>query len=281
MVKELQKIVALLAISLVFVVTVFGQTNRKASFSGVYAGVQVIYGYNNTSLYTHCYYFRPDGTFVKELEQPDWQTRIDGTFTVKGKVITLVENGEKPETMEITDDKTIQANGYVMGRFKVMNRVPANGYSRTSASGSGGIGTGTTYVGTASNSDFVFDGNGRFSNSSATSVAVIGSNVGGGSGNNKSGRGGYSIKDSLLTLNYDDGRVETKSLFYSEASSDSDVSVALINGSYFYAEKKSPIAEKEIVKESKVQNKPISSKERPVGQAKFGGPYAGVLLTPV
>jgi hypothetical protein len=255
-------------------------TQNAAKFSGVYAGIQVIYGYNNTSLYTHCYYFRPDGTFATELEQPDWQTRVDGKFTVAGDKISAWENGEKePDILEITDPATIQASGYVLGKFKVVNSIPADGFSRSSSASSGGNGTGVAYVGTSSSSDFVFDGKGNFSNNEGSSVAVIGSNVGGGGGNNSSFSGRYAIKDSVLTLNYPDGRTEVKSLFISDFS---NPVVALINGSYFFGSDK-PTAQTKVAPTPEPRKRPnptVSKKESPVQKGFTGGVYAGVLFRP-
>lgn len=94
MIKTFGKFSVCFCLLFAIAVVVSGQNPRKvapakerrsaqAKFSGVYAGVQVIGGFNGSTSYTHIYYFRPDGRFAAKLDQPDWQTRIDGKFTMQ------------------------------------------------------------------------------------------------------------------------------------------------------------------------------------------------------
>lgn len=235
------------------------KTASAAKFEGVYAGLEMSYGFGGMQTYTYAYYFRPDGTFASELDEPDWKTRVDGTFTVKGKIISLLRKGKtEPDTMEITDDRHID-DGFVLSKFEFTNAVPAKRLENKLAGGSGGISTGgaVPYVGVFSNRVFNFDGRGNFTNDSQSTVAVIGNNVGGGRTNNNKGGGTYTIKDSVLTLKYPDGTVAVKSFFYKDGSIPGEEIVAMINGQFYFDYDD---VEKSVI----VEKKKETSKESPV-----------------
>ncbi len=205
------------------------------------------------SLTTFTYYFRLDGTYAKDFDKPDWKTRVDGTYTLKGKTITLSEiQGDKPDTMEIQPDGDIDDGSYTLFKLNVMNSVPAKRLENKSASSSGGGMTGMTYVGVFSKDVLTFDGKGSFTNDGNTDVAIIGDAIGGGTSKSKNNIGSYSVKDSALTLNYPDGKKETVSFFYAEKPE----VMALINGSFYY-EYDEKDKEKTVVK---TENKPIENK---------------------
>lgn len=88
------------------------KTVTATELSGVYAAISVGFYLNNaTEINTHTYYFRPNGTFAAELDQPDWKTRVDGKYAINGKIVNVVKNGAKPETIEIQDDGTLKEEG--------------------------------------------------------------------------------------------------------------------------------------------------------------------------
>jgi hypothetical protein len=199
--------------------------------SGAYGGILLLPGLNGMTITTYTYYFRPDGTYATEFDKPDWKTRVDGTYTLKGRTITLSQmSGNKPDTMEIKDDGNLDDSSYTLHKLSIMNSVPAKRLENKSANSVGGMGTGMNYVGVFSNRIFIFDGKGSFSNDDSGSVAVIGENIGGGTSKNDVGGGTYTIKDSVLTLTYKNGKTDTRSFFYAEKPE----VMALINGSFYY-----------------------------------------------
>lgn len=245
MAKQSQNLILCVLVIFSFLLTTDAQTGRDrqnasktaaaataaAKFEGVYAGVLLTPGLNGLNLTTYTYYFRSDGTYATEFDKPDWKTRVDGTYTLKGSTITLSKmSGNQPDTMEIKADGDIDDGSYTLHKMNVMNSVPAKRLENKSASSVGGMGTGLAYVGVFSNRVFIFDGKGNFSNDDESTTAVIGDNIGGGTSGAKKGGGTYTIKDSVLTLRRSDGTTDTKSFFYSEKPE----VMALINGSFYY-----------------------------------------------
>ena len=207
------------------------KTSVTPKVNGVYGGILLLPGLNGMTITTYTYYFRPDGTYATEFDKPDWKTRVDGTYTLKGKTITLSKmSGKKPDTMEIKDDGNIDDGSYTLHKLNIMNSVPAKRLENKSASSVGGMGTEMTYVGVFSNRIFIFDEKGGFSNDDSRTVAVIGENIGGGNSKDNVGGGTYTIKDSVLTLTYKNGTTNTRSFFYAEKPE----VMALINGSFYY-----------------------------------------------
>ena len=208
-----------------------------AKFEGVYAGVELdASAGGGMEAYTYTYYFRPDGTYASKLNQPDWKTRVDGTYTLSGNTLTLIGKSGKPNTMEIRSSRKIKRGGLTLAKFDFMNKIPATRLETVSGSSAGGMETGMPSVGVFSNRHFVFDGRGNFSNDNRTAVAVIGGGIGGGGTNNNKGSGTYTIKDSVLTLKYADGTTLTKSFFYASKKPDQE-EAALINGNYYFEQK--------------------------------------------
>ena len=208
-----------------------------AKFEGVYAGVELdASAGGGMEAYTYTYYFRPDGTYAAKLNQPDWKTRVDGTYTLSGNTLTLIGKSGKLNTMEIRNSRKIKDGGLTLAKFDFMNTIPATRLETVSGSSAGGTGSGMPSVGVFSNRHFVFDGRGNFSNDNRTAVAVIGGGIGGGGTNNNKGSGTYTIKDSVLTLKYADGTTLTKSFFYASKKPDQE-EAALINGNYYFEQK--------------------------------------------
>jgi hypothetical protein len=200
--------------------------------TGVYAGTESSVGINGMQSFGRAYYFRPDGTYCSDLGKPDWKTRVNGTFTISGKKLFLTSNsGGKPNGISIIKDDYLSDEGTSLFKFAVMNSLPAQSFSHTMASSTGGAGTGTPYAGSYGQNGLSFDGKGHFSHSGFGSSMIAGDNVGGGSTKEFGGDGTYIIQESTLTLKYNDGKVVTKSFFYSG----DDPAMALINGSIYYA----------------------------------------------
>jgi hypothetical protein len=236
--------------------------------SGVYAGTESSMGVNGMQSFGRSYYFREDGTYCNDLGKPGWKTNVNGTYTITGKTLTLFSNkGYPPNKMEIIKDDYLSDGGTSLFKFDVMNRLPAQSFSHTMASSTGGIGTGTPYAGSYGQNDLSFDGKGHFSHSGFGSSMVAGDNVGGGSTKEFGGDGTYTIKESMLTLNYYDGKVVTKSFFYSG----DDPAMALINGSIYYAAEKKGNLETIKKQTSQTQQGTMKSEKRDVATKPSGG----------
>jgi hypothetical protein len=200
--------------------------------TGVYAGTESSVGINGMQSFGRAYYFRPDGTYCSDLGKPDWKTRVSGTYTISGKKLFLTSNsGGKPNGISIIKDDYLSDDGTSLFKFNVMNSLPAQSFSHTMASSTGGAGTGTPYAGSYGQNGLSFDGKGHFSHSGFGSSMIAGDNVGGGSTKEFGGDGTYTIQESTLTLKYNDGKMVTKSFFYSA----DEPAMALINGSIYYA----------------------------------------------
>jgi hypothetical protein len=213
------------------------KTNQViTTLNGAYAGssVPVFFPGGGSSSSSYRYYFRPNGTYTTELGEPNWQTRIDGNYRIANGKVKIIPNtlDEKPFEMDIEEEgASLVKGGNTLFKLNVMNSIPAVIVENSGGASSGGNGTGTTFVGVSFYGVYNFDGKGRFSNNSSSSSVISGANVGGGSSNESGGGGTYTIKDSLLTLKYDNGKVVKKSFFYIEFSHGG---TALIDGSLYY-----------------------------------------------
>jgi hypothetical protein len=206
------------------------------TLNGAYAGssLPVFFPGGGSSSSSYRYYFRPNGTYTTELDESNWQTRVDGTYKIISSkvIIQSKEVGEKSFEMDIEEDgASLVYGGNTLFKLNVMNNIPAVVVENSGGASSGGNGTGTTFVGVSFYGVYNFDGKGRFSNNASSSSVISGANVGGGSSNEIGGDGTYTIKDSLLTLTYNNGKVVKKSFFYIEFSHGG---TALIDGSLFY-----------------------------------------------
>ncbi|WP_276481574.1 hypothetical protein [Paraflavitalea pollutisoli] len=214
---------------------------QQAPVQGVYAGVELslstmMGGMNRTD---HVILFRNDGTFTDELEEADWQTAVKGIFVKKGNELLLTYHKKKRNGETRVVDYTINKSGtlsrgtYVLFEMEEANKIQPGGYRFSHMRGTGGIGTPTAYVGSSSNAYLHFDGKGRFSNESTTYTSVIGDNISGGSGSSKEGKGAYTLKDGLLTLTHDDGKV-TKHSFFSSPGGGKDGPMAVVDGRFYF-----------------------------------------------
>lgn len=241
MTKVFRKIIVLSCLLFAFSVYLTAQTKSQqkaiVTLNGAYAGNSLPrndpFG-GGMTIETFAFYFRPNGTYTDELDEPDWQTRIDGTYKITGNKVFIQSNlaGDDPEELEIKEDRTtLGYRGTVLLKLDIINSIPVVIVKNISASSSGGIGTDRVFVGVSTSNLFNFDGKGNFSNDSSGASFVSGENIAAGTARDNGGFGTYTIKDSLLTLNYKNGKVVKKSFFYSESGGDG---TALINGSFFF-----------------------------------------------
>lgn len=224
-----------LQILILFTAVFSSACQSSTSFAGVYAGVKLSLnplggGMNRTD---KVILFRKDKTFTDELDKKDWKTAVRGRYEIKGSDLILrYTNGDKDE-YTITKAGNLDGGNYVMFKMNLDNSVPKGTYVFKFISGSGGIATGTTYVGTSTRENLSFDGAGNFTTDRQSNTVIAGNNIGGGTNANSDGSGKYSVKDGILILKYSDGKTTTHSFFASAASGKSKA-MAVIDGSFYF-----------------------------------------------
>ena len=222
---------------LLIVTVAFSSSCRSAdAFPGVYAGVKLSLnplggGMNRTDIVI---LFRKDKTFTDQLEKKDWKTAVRGNYKVTGSSVELTfKNGEKT-TYKISRNGLLEGGGYVLFQMELDNSVPKGAYKFKFISGSGGIATGTTYVGTSSSRELNFDGAGNFSTDRQSTTLISGDNIGGGANSKSDGQGKYTLKEGTLTLKYDNGKTTTHSFFASAGDGKKNKPMAVIDGSFYF-----------------------------------------------
>lgn len=217
---------------------VYSQTGTGADV--VYAGRSFTWGMNMGS-YDMCILLRADGTFCEQLEETDWQTRITGRYRKikQGIYLEYLDKSVTNDTIEFDKDdegfETIYYGGAQMVKMLIPNKIPAGYYRYSSASSSGGVGTGIIYVGTSQYEGYNFYENGTFDRNSSGGVMVSGENIGGGSTSESSDKGKYTIKNGLLTLTHNDGTTNTHSFFYDD-NGEKEFMVAIDGSIFFYGD---------------------------------------------
>lgn len=222
-----------------FFLTITLSSSCKSSndFSGVYAGVRLSInplggGMNRTD---EVFLFRKDKTFTDQLNKKDWKTAIRGTYEIKGSELLLsYTNGDK-DNYTITKGGNLDAGTFVLFKMELDNSVPKGSYHFKFISGSGGMATGTIYVGTSTNKTLNFDGKGNFNTDRQSTTVISGNNIGGGTNTKSDGSGKYVLKDGVLTLHYDDGNSTTHS-FFASAGDGKNKAMAVIDGSFYFTE---------------------------------------------
>ncbi|RZK38430.1 MAG: hypothetical protein EOO90_22375 [Pedobacter sp.] len=220
---------------LLLLITVTGSCQSSSSFPGVYAGVRLslnpLGGGMNRS--DEVILFRSNKTFNDQLNKKDWKTAVRGKYEIKGsKVILSYTNGDKGD-LDITKGGNLDAGTYVMFKMELNNKVPKGAYEFKFISGAGGISTGTTYVGTSSRRELIFDGAGNFTTDRQSTTVIAGDNIGGGTNTKSDGGGKYTLKDGVLELNYDNGTRTTHS-FFASAGDGKAKAMAVIDGSFYF-----------------------------------------------
>jgi len=206
-------------------------------FAGVYAGVRLSInplggGMNRTD---EVFLFRKDKTFTDQLNKEDWKTAVRGTYEVKGNELHLsYTNGDK-DHFTITKGGNLDAGTFVLFKMELANSVPKGSYRFKFVNGSGGMATGTTYVGTSTNETLNFDGVGNFNTNRQSTTMIAGEHMGGGTNTASDGKGTYQLKDGSLTLNYDNGKTTTHS-FFASAGDEKNKAMAVIDGSFYFTE---------------------------------------------
>jgi hypothetical protein len=187
---------------------------QTQSVHAVYAGSE----YNNNldagimERFDYVYYFRPNNSFCSELDKPDWQTKVNGTYTISGnqlKMKFLGDGSERIILLSVTGE-TGQSGAATFVRLEPTDKVPA-GYFK--------------YVRTSGRQDALyFTDAGRFSQNRINANAVPSN------GGKNDDEGSFSISKSQLSLKYDNGRTTTYSFFTSKEKS----GIAVIDGRIYY-----------------------------------------------
>jgi len=205
------------------------------SFPGVYAGVKLSLnplggGMNRTDVVI---WLRKDKTFTDELEKKDWKTAVRGKYEIKGAELYLMYNNGDKDEYTITKNGNLDGGTYTLFKMELDNSVPKGAYEFKFISGSGGIATGTTYVGSSTNKELYFDGTGNFTTDRQSTTIIAGDNIGGGTNAKSDGKGKYTLKDGTLTLHYENGNTTTHS-FFASAGDGKSKPMAVIDGSFYF-----------------------------------------------
>lgn len=188
---------------------------QTRSLNGVYAGLQLTLSASmggGMNRQDYVILFRPDGTLTNKLDKPDWRTAVTAHYQITGKQLTITFPKGNKDKYNITSDGLLDGGGYVLSKLDG-STVPTGYYKFSSASSSGGMGTGMIFVGVAHDAGLNFDGKGHFSSSKSSATAIIGESVGGGGSKKGGGYGTYKINNGQLTLTFSDGHVEEHTFF--------------------------------------------------------------------
>lgn len=218
-------------------ITISTSCQSSDNFGGVYAGVKLslnpLGGGMNRS--DEVFLFRKDKTFTDQLDKKDWKTAVRGKYEIKGaEIYLLYANGDKDQ-FTITKGGNLDAGTYVLFKMDLDNSVPKGSYKFKFINGSGGMATGTTYVGTSTQKELNFDGTGNFTTDRQSTTVISGNNIGGGTNTKSDGKGKYTVKDGTLTLIYDNGNNTTHS-FFASAGNGKNKAMAVIDGSFYFTD---------------------------------------------
>lgn len=203
----------------------------QTSIAGAYGGSEFYTSPTGMIRNDKALFFRPDGTYCNQLNEPDWQTRIDGRYTRQGQEITLVSAKDGSVSHAgIRNNGELSYGGATLVKFATMNSLPAQTLEYKMAVSGGGV-SGAGRAGGQSRRLLSFDGEGHFSHSAFQGTLISGPAAGGGKVESSEGDGTYTIRNSELTLQYRDGETVRMSFFF---SSDEPV-IALINGKMYYS----------------------------------------------
>ncbi len=215
---------------LVLLSSLFSTVTAQNYLNGAFAGSDVSYTITGMARYDYAYLFRPDGTFTSELAKKDFQTRVDGHYTITGKKMRMVFNNGS-ESFKTVNSASWLFGGFDLFKYEIVDQVPPHTFKYTNGASMGGEGTGMPYTGGMGSSYLSLDGKGNFSNTSFGTGSIASPDFSHGSFSKSGGDGTYTLKNGLLTLKYKDGTVVTQSFFYSGGKTTS----ALINGTVYYA----------------------------------------------
>ncbi|OQP62297.1 hypothetical protein A3860_28435 [Niastella vici] len=184
----------------------------------------------------YVFYFRPNSSFCSGLDKPDWQKKVDGTYSITGnqlKMRFLSDGSEKIILLSVTGE-TGQSGAATFIRLNVSSAVPAGFYK---------------YIRSSGKQDGFYFTDGKFKRTATLSTVSGGSN-------NSGEDGSYTINQSQLSLKFANGRTQNYSFF----SSNEKKSLVVINGDIYYLD------EEEQAKQVRTDN-PVAAKAADVLEA--------------
>jgi hypothetical protein len=191
--------------------TLFAQNQ---TINAVYAGTS--YEYDQTSdagemvRTDYVFYFRPNSSFCSELDRPDWQKKVSGTYSITGnqlKMKFLNDGSEKIILLSVTGE-TGQSGAATFIKLNITNTVPPGFFK---------------YVRSSGKQDGFYFTDGKFKRTTSLTTVSGGSNK-------HDDKGSYSINQSQLALKFDNGRSANYSFF----SSNDKKSIVVVNGELYY-----------------------------------------------
>ncbi|MBL4678832.1 MAG: hypothetical protein JKY70_21965 [Mucilaginibacter sp.] len=247
------------------VASLFNSSVKAQKLNGVYAGAQLYNSpFNGMQINYYSVYFRPDGSYTDNMKSRTWRTDVTGKYSVSGGMVHFVYEKDN-ETYKINKSGNLESTQgirHTLNKVKPITALPAAAYERKSASGSGGIGTNTPYVGAFSSDFLFFDGKGNFTTDHSSVVGIAGETATGGSiggkfSNDKSAAGTYQLSAGEITLKFNNGKVEKHSLFYSPPA---EQDMLVMDGDFYFRKDKEELAkERPIKSKGKVSGNVASS----------------------
>ncbi len=212
--------------------------NDNKSF--IYAGRFVYRGFD-IIMQDYAYLFREDGSFCDTLDEKDWQTKVSGYYKQPNKntiILNYLDQEDESDTISIKrhkDGEKAYLGSIPVFKLKPTDYIPLGFYMLETSYSSGGMGTGTAYVGHFENEGYLFKSDYTFQVNGESTTMLIGSAVGGSENSREIGKGTYVLKDGLLQLRFDDGRSEEHNFFCDLTAREN--SIAIIDGSVYYYKK--------------------------------------------
>ncbi len=223
--------------SVLFLCLLFSSSSLLAQLDAVFAGTAYEYDQSSDAgemrRTDYAYYFRPNASFCSGLDKPDWQKRIDGTYSIVGnqlKMKFLNDGSEKIILLGVTGE-TGQSGAATFVKLNVSTTVP-NGFYK--------------FVRSSSKADGFYFTNGKF-NRTATLTTLSGGSA------NSGNAGSYTISQGQLGLKYDNGKTGSFSFF----SSPSNNQIVVINGDIYYLDEEEMAKHGDIAKPTATAAAPV------------------------
>ncbi|THU40711.1 hypothetical protein FAM09_00935 [Niastella caeni] len=189
---------------------------QNQTINAVYAGTAYEYDQSSDAgemvRTDYVFYFRPNSSFCNELDKPDWQKKVNGTYSITGnqlKMKFLNDGSEKIILLSVTGE-TGQSGAATFIKLNISNTVPTGFYK---------------YVRSSGKQDGFYFTDGKFKRTTSLTTVSGGSN-------NTGDNGSYTINQSQLALKYDNGRTTNYSFFTNADKK----SIVVINGEIYYSD---------------------------------------------
>lgn len=207
---QLKQILLKLLLSALVATFLSCNIHAQNKLNGVFAGVGFKQTINGPKSFYSSYYFRNDGTFSTSLNESNWSSRIDGNYQIKNNIIYVkFSSFDGSNELQIISKDQIRENATLLYKYNIVSEIPAQTYKQETDYGQ--------------IEELSFDGKGNFASTGFRNASARDEKT------EFDGQGTYTIKNSQLTLLYNDGRKVEKSFFAADGKS----STVLINGSTY------------------------------------------------